>query len=133
MEILVQEEIDGKTLSIQAGKVAKQADGSVIVQCGETIVIVTAIAGAHLARTQGLQTMLRVRARLNAGEMPTDDLIDALIIFLAGVVLLTPGFITDAFGILLLIPATRDAFKRWLRQKFVEWSHNTEIHIQRFP
>ena len=97
------------------------------------IVIVTAVAGAHLARTQGLQTMLRVRARLNAGEMPTDDLIDALIIFLAGVVLLTPGFITDAFGILLLIPATRDAFKRWLRQKFVEWSHNTEIHIHRFP
>ena len=97
------------------------------------VVIVTAVAGAHLARVQGLQTMLRVRAKLNSGEMPTDDLVDAAIIFMAGVVLLTPGFITDAFGILLLIPASRSVFKRWLQQKFENWSRNTEIHIQRYP
>lgn len=97
------------------------------------VVIVTAVAGAYLARVQGLQTMLRVRAKLNSGEMPTNDLIDAAVIFMAGVVLLTPGFITDALGILLLVPATRSVFKRWLQQKFEHWSRNTEIHIQRYP
>ena len=97
------------------------------------VVIVTAIAGAHLARVQGMQTMMRVRAKLSSGQMPTDDLVDALIIFIAGVTLLTPGFITDAFGILLLIPATRSVFKRWLQEKLEELSRNSEIHIQRFP
>jgi UPF0716 protein FxsA len=96
------------------------------------VVIVTAVAGAHLARVQGIQTMLRVRARLNAGEAPTDDLVDAVIIFMAGVVLLTPGFITDAVGILLLIPATRAVFKRWLQKKFEAMSRSGEIRIQRF-
>lgn len=97
------------------------------------VVIVTAIAGAHLARVQGMQTMMRVRAKLSSGEVPADDLVDALIIFIAGVTLLTPGFITDAFGILLLIPATRSVFKRWLKEKLTALSRDTEIHIQRRP
>lgn len=96
------------------------------------IVIVTAVVGAHLARMQGLQTMMRVRARLDAGEMPAEDLIDAMIIFLAGAVLLTPGFITDAAGILLLIPASRSAFKRWIQARFEEWSRTHTVHVRRY-
>ncbi|MBU2521843.1 MAG: FxsA family protein [Proteobacteria bacterium] len=97
------------------------------------VVIITAFVGATLARIQGLQTMLRIKASLQQGITPTEDLIDAFIIFLAGIVLLTPGFITDITGLLLLFPVTRYHFKRYLRSKFDEWVKNQAINIRRFP
>ena len=97
------------------------------------LVITTGFAGAYLARAQGFQTMLRVRERLNRGDMPAEDLIDAVIIFAAGVVLLTPGLLTDIAGLLLLLPATRTPFKRWLRIQFDRWMQNPNIHITRYP
>ena len=97
------------------------------------LVITTGFAGAYLARAQGFQTMMRVRERLNRGEMPAEDLIDAMIIFAAGVVLLTPGLLTDIAGLLLLLPATRIPFKRWLRVQFDRWMQNPNIHITRYP
>jgi len=81
------------------------------------IVILTGFMGALLARYQGLQTMLRVRENLARGEMPAEHLLDALLILLAGIVLLTPGFLTDLAGFIILIPTTRFHFKRWLRKK----------------
>ena len=95
------------------------------------LVIATGFAGAWLARLQGMQTMIRVRSSLQQGIMPTEELMDALLIFMAGIVLLTPGFITDAAGLLLLIPETRNHFKRFLRYKFDRWIQNQNIHIQR--
>ncbi|MCP4691733.1 MAG: FxsA family protein, partial [Desulfobacterales bacterium] len=71
------------------------------------IVIITGVVGAHLARMQGMQTMLRIRASVQQGVTPAEEMVDAMIIFVAGVVLLTPGFLTDAAGLLLLIPYTR--------------------------
>ncbi len=96
------------------------------------LVVLTAVAGAHLARTQGMQTMFRIRASLQQGIMPAEDLIDALLIFVAGMVLLTPGFLTDAFGLFFLFPYTREIFKRWLKQRFDRWTHNQDIHINGF-
>ncbi len=95
------------------------------------LVIATGFAGAWLARLQGMQTMIRVRSTLQQGIMPPEELMDALLIFMAGIVLLTPGFITDAAGLLLLIPETRSHFKRFLRYKFDRWIQNQNIHIQR--
>jgi UPF0716 protein FxsA len=95
------------------------------------LVIATGFAGAWLARLQGMQTMIRVRSSLQQGIMPTEELMDALLIFMAGIVLLTPGFITDVAGLLLLIPETRSHFKRFLRYKFDRWIQNQNIHIQR--
>jgi len=97
------------------------------------LVILTGAAGAYLARLQGLQTMLRVRARLQQGEMPAEEMIDALIIFIAGIVLLTPGLLTDIAGLLLLFPPTRFRFKKWLRQKLDKWMQRPDIHINRYP
>ena len=82
------------------------------------IVVLTGFLGARLARYQGLKTMLKVRENLARGEMPAEHLLDALLIFLAGIVLLTPGFLTDLAGFTILIPTTRFHFKRWLRKKF---------------
>ncbi len=97
------------------------------------LVILTAFAGAYLARMQGMQTMRRVRSQLQQGIMPAEDLIDAVIIFVAGIVLLTPGFLTDLAGLLLLFPASRFHFKRWLRQKFDQWMQNPNVAIRRYP
>lgn len=93
------------------------------------IVILTAFFGALLARYQGFQTMLRVRESLERGEMPAEELIDALLILLAGIVLLTPGFFTDLAGLMILIPSTRLMFKRWLRKKFDAWSSQKRIDV----
>jgi UPF0716 protein FxsA len=97
------------------------------------LVIVTGFCGAYLARAQGFKTMMRVRERLNRGEMPAEDLIDAVIIFAAGLVLLTPGLLTDIAGLLLLLPITRTPFKRWLRIQFDRWIQNPNINITRHP
>jgi UPF0716 protein FxsA len=48
-------------------------------------------------------------------------MLDAMLVFTAGVVLLTPGFLTDLAGLTLLVPKARYWFKRWLRKKFDEW------------
>ena len=63
------------------------------------LVLITAFAGAYLARLQGINTMLKFRANLQQGIVPAEELIDAIIIFIAGIVLLTPGFITDLAGL----------------------------------
>jgi UPF0716 protein FxsA len=85
------------------------------------VVIITGFLGAYLARLQGIKTMMRVRESLNRGELPAEEMLDALLIFVAGIVLLTPGLITDVAGIAILIPNTRAWFKRWLRKKFDQW------------
>ena len=96
------------------------------------LVILTGAAGAYLARLQGLEAMLRVKARLQQGERPAEEMLDALIIFIAGIVLLTPGLLTDISGLLLLLPATRLRFKIWLRQKFNQWVQNSNVNISRY-
>ncbi len=85
------------------------------------IVILTGLLGASLARLEGVKTMTKVRESLNRGELPAEEMLDAMLIFIAGIVLLTPGFITDLAGLALLVPKARYWFKRWLRKKFDEW------------
>ena len=94
------------------------------------LVILTGFAGAYLARIQGMQTMLRVRSQLQQGITPAEDLVDAVIIFVAGIVLLTPGLLTDTAGLLLLFPTTRFYFKRWLRRKFDQWIQKTNVTVR---
>jgi UPF0716 protein FxsA len=89
------------------------------------IVILTGLVGASLARIEGIKTMTKVRDSLNRGDLPAEEMLDAMLIFMAGVVLLTPGFITDLTGLALLVPKARYWFKRWLRKKFDEWLDKT--------
>ena len=88
------------------------------------IVIATALLGAYLARMQGFKTMHQMQENLQQGLMPAEELMDAFLIVIAAAVLLTPGFITDAFGFLLLIPTTRTFLKKWLRQRLQARSLN---------
>lgn len=97
------------------------------------IIILTGFAGAALARMQGLETMLRVRHSLQQGLVPAEEMVDALLIFIAGIVLLTPGFITDAAGLLLLFTPSRFYIKRFLRRKFDQWNKDGRIQYHNFP
>jgi len=89
-----------------------------------TLVILTGFLGAFLARIQGLQTLFRIQDSLREGRMPSGELLDALLIVIAGLVLLTPGFLTDSAGFLLLIPVTRNSIKYWL-QRQIELRYTT--------
>ena len=81
------------------------------------LVILTGIVGASLARSQGIQTLGRIRDSFQQGVVPGEELINALLIAIAGIVLLTPGFLTDAAGLFLLIPATRTLCREWLKRR----------------
>jgi UPF0716 protein FxsA len=78
------------------------------------IVLLTGVIGATLARWQGLVTLRRVQTEMAEGRVPTDALVDGLLILVAGAMLFTPGLITDTIGCLLLIPPTRTAVRRAL-------------------
>ena len=82
-----------------------------------TLVTVTGFLGAFLARKQGLQTLYLIQESLNEGRMPSSELLDALLIIIAGIVLLTPGFLTDSVGLLLFIPLVRKSIKYWFRRQ----------------
>ena len=96
------------------------------------LVILTGFLGAWLARMEGMNTMMRLRTNLQQGLMPAEELIDAVIIFGAGIVLITPGLITDIFGLLLLWPVSRNKFKQFLRKKFDEMQLKGTIDINRY-
>jgi len=83
-----------------------------------SLVIITGFLGAFLARIQGLQTLFRIQESLREGKVPSGELLDALLIGVAGIVLLTPGFLTDTVGFILLVPIGREKIKSWLRRKF---------------
>lgn len=82
--------------------------------------VATAVVGAWLARTQGASVLRQVQARVWRGEMPAAELVDALLIMVAGVVLLTPGFVTDAFGLLVLFPPTRALLRGFVLRRLAE-------------
>lgn len=82
------------------------------------LVIGTGIIGAGLARLYGWTLWVEIQHELQMGRMPTDKMMDGLLILIGGIVLLTPGLLTDIAGFLLLIPITRKMAKRWLQKIF---------------
>lgn len=82
------------------------------------IQVVTGILGAALARLQGLLVWGKIQAELQVGRIPAEDMLDGVLIFASGIVLMTPGLLTDLVGFALLLPITRNIFKRWLRKQF---------------
>lgn len=93
------------------------------------LVISTGIAGAALSRWQGLQVYRRIREDAAAGRMPADALVDGFLILLAGILLITPGVVTDLFGIAFLIPPIRALVKRGVKA----WiKRNIQIRVASF-
>jgi UPF0716 protein FxsA len=71
------------------------------------LVILTAVLGASLLRHQGLGLAMKLRSEMEAGRVPGRDLAHGAMMLVAGVLLLTPGFVTDTLGFLLFIPQIR--------------------------
>lgn len=81
-------------------------------------VIVTGVVGSTLSRRQGVAILRRMQDDLAHHRMPTDTAMDAVLVFAAGLLLITPGLITDTVGLLLLVPPIRRWFKMWLANWF---------------
>ena len=86
---------------------------------GLTILLVvgTGVVGAYLARLEGWRTLRQMQENLHNGIAPTGELIDAALILGAGLLLITPGIMTDIVGFSLLLPPTRAALKRAIRRR----------------
>lgn len=78
------------------------------------IILLTAVIGASLVRQQGLQTLLSIQQKVQRGELPAKEMIDGVMLAIAGVLLLTPGFMTDAFGFALLFQPSRQKITHYL-------------------
>ncbi|EOW9239126.1 FxsA family protein [Vibrio cholerae] len=83
------------------------------------LVLLTAIVGASLVRSQGLQTLLTVQQRLAQGQLPAQQILEGVMLAVAGVLLLTPGFFTDILGMLVLLPVPRAYFAKQLMSRVV--------------
>jgi UPF0716 protein FxsA len=95
---------------------------------GYTIVLVigTAALGAALFRQQGLSTLAKVQMSTQEGNLPATELIEGLMLLIAGALLLTPGFFTDVFGFLVLIPPLRNKIAQTLLINFLQ-SHIVNV------
>ncbi|WP_366921765.1 FxsA family protein [Metallumcola ferriviriculae] len=82
-----------------------------------TIIVFTGLLGVSLAKQQGLMVLQEIRAQLNAGVMPSDAVIEGLLILGGSLFLLTPGLLTDLTGFSTLIPATRAAWRQLIKNR----------------
>lgn len=96
-----------------------QAGGAIGALNTMALVVLTAVAGAWLLRWQGLATLRRVQQSLERGELPETALVEGVLLLLAGALLLTPGFVTDAVGFVLLVPNARVALAQMVIQRGV--------------
>lgn len=81
------------------------------------IILGTGVLGAALARQQGLGVLMQLQREVQTGKLPAMTMVDGVIILVAGALLLTPGFLTDVFGFLCLIPHSRRIIKKLLWQR----------------
>jgi UPF0716 protein FxsA len=86
------------------------------------LIILTGIVGAYFAKDQGRRVLTAIQAELNTGRMPGNELLHGLCVLIGGILLLTPGILTDLFGFTLLFPSTRtlyiDAMKKYMKGHF---------------
>ena len=71
------------------------------------LIVLTGIIGATLARQQGLSVLSKIQREMASGKPPTQELVEGALIVVGGIVLLTPGIVTDIFGFSLLFPPVR--------------------------
>lgn len=103
-----------------------EVGGSIGLLATLAVCVVTGVVGAWLARAQGGHVLRRVQERIAQGEVPARELVDAMMILVAGVLLMTPGFVTDGVGVLLLLPPVRAVVRRWGQTLLEQQARATE-------
>lgn len=91
------------------------------------LVVFTAFVGSWLAKREGWHTFQKIQNKLASGQPPGKELTDGLIILVSGVLLLTPGVLTDVIGFLGLLPPSRNAIRKGLQKRF-QGGIKTRIH-----
>ncbi len=82
------------------------------------IIIVTGVVGAYFAKQQGRKVLQAINRDIESGRVPTNSMVDGLCVLAGGIMLLTPGVLTDLLGFSLVLPLTRPLFSAWLKIKF---------------
>ena len=98
---------------------------AVMIQVGQLIgflntiglLLLVSLIGAWLVKRQGLGVMARIREQRMAGRLPAAEVFDGALVLVAGVLLVIPGFVTDALGLLLLIPPIRAVARRFVSRR----------------
>ncbi|MCK5427734.1 MAG: FxsA family protein [Thermodesulfovibrionia bacterium] len=94
-----------------------------------TIVILTALIGAYMVKLEGLGVMYRIQKNMQEGIFPGEELINGVMILIAGALLLTPGFFTDIIGFLMVFPFSRNHINKIVRRYIEKKMSSGEIHI----
>ena len=100
------------------------------------LIILTGIAGASLAKSQGAQIIYKIRAALNQGQLPGRELLQGAMVLAGGIMLLTPGFVTDLFGFTLLFPLSRTFYTgmalKYFENKFRngQWKYTSHSNYE---
>jgi UPF0716 protein FxsA len=113
------------------------ADIGLLLFSGKTIgvlptlacIILTGVIGAYLAKREGLETIRKANEQLRTGHLPGEAVLDGICILIGGILLITPGFITDIIGFLMLLPITRKPIKCWMKSLFRKWINRGKIKI----
>ena len=80
------------------------------------VIVITGVIGAFMARIAGLNVLFKIQENLREGVFPRDELFDGILVLIGGVLLLTPGLLTDALGFFLLLPFGQALVRRWLKE-----------------
>jgi len=97
------------------------------------LVLLTGITGAALVRRQGLAILFRIQHEMAEGRLPAPQMIEGIMVLVAGALLVTPGLITDTVGFLLLVPVIRATIRGWLRKKLEQKMRSSyiQVHVDR--
>jgi len=97
------------------------------------LVLLTGVVGAALVRRQGVSILFKIQQEMAAGKLPAPQMMDGIMVLLAGALLVTPGLITDTAGFALLIPFVREHIRLRLRKKLEEKLNSgyIQVHINR--
>ncbi len=93
------------------------------------IIILTGIVGASLAKSQGLELLMKIQSELNKGEIPAGQLLQGFLVMGGGLLLLTPGFVTDILGLAMVLPGTRSLIAIFLTKFFAGQIKKGNVHV----
>ena len=93
-------------------------------------IILTGVIGANLAKSQGFAILTRIQKCTATGQMPTDELIEGIMVLVGGVLLLTPGYATDLLGFTLMLPPSRILLKNTVKAAFQSAISNGSVHVR---
>jgi UPF0716 protein FxsA len=100
------------------------------------IICFTALAGTGLTKWQGTAALTRIKETVNSGGLPGEDILDGVLILVAGVTLITPGVLTDSMGLLLLLPPVRRPVRAYIKKRGLEWikdkGRSSAVHVHSY-